>query len=251
METVIIIVFVLGYLAITLEHTLKIDKLIPALVMMAVSWALISFGIDDFQTWFDSSKHALSENFQFLDHDDKMYVLEETLLHHLGKTAEILVFLLGAMTIVEIIAYFNGFSTIKNFIKTKKKSKLLWIFASLAFVLSAIIDNLTATIVLVSLLQKIIKNRKMRLWFAGLIVIAANAGGAFSPIGDVTTTMLWIANKVSTGYLFAYLLLPSVVCMIVPTIIASRLPVFKGYLEIDTSNWLGDPDWIGFIGKKI
>ena len=131
METVIIIVFVLGYLAITLEHTLKIDKLIPALVMMAVSWALISFGIDDFQTWFDSSKHALSENFQFLDHDDKMYVLEETLLHHLGKTAEILVFLLGAMTIVEIIAYFNGFSTIKNFIKTKKKSKLLWIFASL------------------------------------------------------------------------------------------------------------------------
>ena len=236
METVIIIIFVLGYLAITLEHTLKIDKLIPALVMMAVSWALISFGIDDFQTWFDSSKHALSENFQFLDHDDKMYVLEETLLHHLGKTAEILVFLLGAMTIVEIIAYFNGFSTIKNFIKTKKKSKLLWIFASLAFVLSAIIDNLTATIVLVSLLQKIIKNRKMRLWFAGLIVIAANAGGAFSPIGDVTTTMLWIANKVSTGYLFAYLLLPSVVCMIVPTIIASRLPVFKGYLEIDTSN---------------
>ena len=94
METAIIIVFVLGYLAITLEHTLKIDKLIPALVMMAVSWALISFGIDDFQTWFDSSKHALSENFQFLDHDDKMYVLEETLLHHLGKTAEILVFLL-------------------------------------------------------------------------------------------------------------------------------------------------------------
>ena len=107
METVIIIVFVLGYLAITLEHTLKIDKLIPALVMMAVSWALISFGIDDFQTWFDSSKHALSENFQFLDHDDKMYVLEETLLHHLGKTAEILVFLLGAMTIVEIIDYFG------------------------------------------------------------------------------------------------------------------------------------------------
>ena len=235
MEAVIIVVFILGYFAITLEHTLKIDKLIPALIMMAVSWAFISIGIDDFQTWFDSSKHALLENFQLIDHNDKMHILEETLLHHLGKTAEILVFLLGAMTIVEIIAYFNGFSTIKNFIKTKKKSKLLWIFTILAFVLSAIIDNLTATIVLISLLQKIIKDRKMRLWFAGLIVIAANAGGAFSPIGDVTTTMLWIANKVSTGYLFAYLLLPSAVCMVIPTIIASRLPAFRGYIEIDTS----------------
>ena len=123
MEAVIIVVFILGYFAITLEHTLKIDKLIPALIMMAVSWAFISIGIDDFQTWFDSSKHALLDNFQLIDHNDKMHILEETLLHHLGKTAEILVFLLGAMTIVEIIAYFNGFSTIKNFIKTKKKSK--------------------------------------------------------------------------------------------------------------------------------
>ena len=164
-----------------------------------------------------------------------MHILEETLLHHLGKTAEILVFLIGAMTIVEIIAYFNGFSTIKNFIRTKKKTNLLWIFALLAFVLSAIIDNLTATIVLISLLQKIIQDRKMRLWFAGLIVVAANAGGAFSPIGDVTTTMLWIANKVSTGHLFGYLLLPSIVCMLVPTYIASQLSVFKGSLELETN----------------
>ena len=235
MEAVIIIVFITGYLAITLEHSLKIDKLIPALVMMAFSWALISFGIDDFNTWFDSGKHALLSNFEAFGHTEKMHILEETLLHHLGKTAEILVFLIGAMTIVEIIAYFNGFSTIKNFIKTKKKTKLLWIFAVLAFVLSAIIDNLTATIVLISLLQKIIHDRKMRLWFAGLIVVAANAGGAFSPIGDVTTTMLWIANKVSTGHLFGYLLLPSIVCMVVPTFIASRLSVFKGTLEMDTS----------------
>ena len=145
-------------------------------------------------------KHALLSNFEAFGHVEKMHILEETLLHHLGKTAEILVFLIGAMTIVEIIAYFNGFSTIKNFIKTKKKTKLLWIFALLAFVLSAIIDNLTATIVLISLLQKIIHDRKMRLWFAGLIVVAANAGGAFSPIGDVTTTMLWIANKVTTSH---------------------------------------------------
>ena len=234
MEVVIIIVFIAGYLAITLEHSLKIDKLIPALVMMAISWALISFGIDDFTTWFDSGKHALLSNFEAFSHSEKMHIVEESLLHHLGKTAEILVFLIGAMTIVEIIAYFNGFSTIKNFIKTKKKTKLLWIFAVLAFVLSAIIDNLTATIVLISLLQKIIHDRKMRLWFAGLIVVAANAGGAFSPIGDVTTTMLWIANKVSTGHLFGYLLLPSIVCMVVPTFIASRLSVFKGSLELET-----------------
>ena len=163
MEAVIISVFVFGYLAITLEHSLKIDKLIPALVMMAVSWALISFGIDDFTTWFDSGKHALLSNFEVFDHTEKMHILEETLLHHLGKTAEILVFLIGAMTIVEIIAYFNGFSTIKNFIKTKKKSKLLWIFAVLAFVLSAIIDNLTATIVLISILQKIVNQRRSNL----------------------------------------------------------------------------------------
>ena len=235
MEAVIIIVFVIGYLAITLEHSLKIDKLIPALVMMAFSWALISFGIDDFSTWFDSGKHALLRNFEAFEHAEKMHILEETLLHHLGKTAEILVFLLGAMTIVEIIAYFNGFSTIKNFIKTKSKVRLLWIFAVLAFVLSAIIDNLTATIVLISLLQKIIHDQKMRLWFAGLIVIAANAGGAFSPIGDVTTTMLWIANKVTTVNLFAYLLVPSIVCMVVPTFIASQLSVFKGTLELESS----------------
>lgn len=233
METVIILVFVFGYLAITLEHSIKIDKLIPALVMMAISWALISLGIDSFPSWFDSAKHGLVDNFPALGHEDKMHLMEETLLHHLGKTAEILVFLLGAMTIVEIIDYFDGFSTIKGFIKTKKKSKILWIFCGLAFVLSAIIDNLTATIVLISILQKIVKDRSVRIWYAGLIIIAANAGGAFSPIGDVTTTMLWIGNKVSTGYLFGYLFLPSLVCMVVPALIASFLPAFKGDLEME------------------
>lgn len=235
MEAVIILVFVFGYLAITLEHSIKIDKLIPALVMMAISWALISLGIDSFPNWFDSAKHALVDNFPALGHEEKMHLMEETLLHHLGKTAEILVFLLGAMTIVEIIDYFDGFSTIKNFIKTKKKSKILWIFAFLAFILSAIIDNLTATIVLISILQKIVKDRNVRIWFAGLIIIAANAGGAFSPIGDVTTTMLWIGNKVSTGHLFGYLLLPSLVCMLLPTLVASFLPAFKGNLDMDDS----------------
>ena len=233
METIIILVFVFGYLAITLEHNLKIDKLIPALVMMAVCWAIVALGVDSFSSWFDSSKHALVDGFSSLVHEDKMHLVEETLLHHLGKTAEILVFLLGAMTIVEIIDYFDGFSTIKGYVNTKKKKKILWIFAWLAFVLSAIIDNLTATIVLISILQKIVKSREDRIWFAGLIIIAANAGGAFSPIGDVTTTMLWIGDKVSTLMLFKYLFIPSLLCMIVPTFIATYLPAFKGDIESD------------------
>lgn len=233
MEAAIILVFVTGYLAITLEHSIKIDKLIPALVMMAICWALIALGIEGFPQWFDSSSHSLLEGFGSLGSDEKMHMMEETLLHHLGKTSEILVFLLGAMTIVEIIDYFDGFSTIKDFIKTKKKSKILWVFSILAFVLSAIIDNLTATIVLISILQKIVKDRSVRIWFAGLIIIAANAGGAWSPIGDVTTTMLWIGKKVTTGHLIGYLLLPSFLCMAVPTFIASFLPAFKGDLDVE------------------
>ncbi|MUU79604.1 sodium:proton antiporter NhaD [Winogradskyella endarachnes] len=236
METVIILVFVLGYLAITLEHNIKIDKLIPALVMMAISWALISLGIDDFGQWFNSAQHSLMENFGLLPHEEKMHLMEETLLHHLGKTAEILVFLLGAMTIVEIIDYFDGFSTIKNAVKFNSRKKLLWMFAILAFILSAIIDNLTATIVLISILQKIVKERDVRIWYAGLIIIAANAGGAWSPIGDVTTTMLWIGNKVSTGKLLSYLFIPSLLCMVVPTLIASFLKPFKGDLELQESD---------------
>jgi len=233
MESIIIIVFVLGYLAITLEHNLKLDKLIPALIMMAVCWALVALGIDNFTTWFDSANHGLVDGFASMVHDDKLHLVEETLLHHLGKTAEILVFLLGAMTIVEIIDYFDGFSTIKGFIKTKKKTKILWIFSILAFILSAIIDNLTATIVLISILQKIVKNREERIWFAGLIIIAANAGGAWSPIGDVTTTMLWIGNKVSSGMLFVYLFIPSLLCMVVPSFIATFLPAFRGEIDFE------------------
>lgn len=247
METVIILVFVFGYLAITLEHSIKIDKLIPALVMMAICWALIALGLEGFSGWFDSATHGLVEGYSSLPVEDqlnssgeviqrgKLHLMEETLLHHLGKTAEILVFLLGAMTIVEIIDYFDGFSTIKGFVKTKKKTKILWIFSILAFILSAIIDNLTATIVLISILQKIVKDRDMRIWYAGLIIVAANAGGAWSPIGDVTTTMLWIGKKVTTSHLFVYLFLPSVVCMAVPSFIASFLPVFKGQLDVDES----------------
>ena len=233
MESVIIIVFVMGYLAITLEHNLKLDKLIPALIMMAVCWALVALGVDNFSNWFDSANHGLVDGFASMVHDDKMHLVEETLLHHLGKTAEILVFLLGAMTIVEIIDYFDGFSTIKGYVNFKSKKKLLWMFSILAFILSAIIDNLTATIVLISILQKIVKKREDRIWFAGLTIIAANAGGAFSPIGDVTTTMLWIGDKVSTGMLFTYLFIPSLLCMVVPSFIATFLPAFKGDIDFD------------------
>ncbi|MFY0631376.1 MAG: sodium:proton antiporter NhaD [Flavobacteriaceae bacterium] len=233
MESIIIVVFVLGYLAITLEHNLKLDKLIPALAMMAICWAIVALGIDSFSNWFDSSAHSLVDGFSSMDHDSKLHLAEETLLHHLGKTAEILVFLLGAMTIVEIIDYFDGFSTIKGYVKTNSKKKILWIFSILAFILSAIIDNLTATIVLISILQKIVRKREERIWFAGMIIIAANAGGAFSPIGDVTTTMLWIGDKVSTVKLFMYLFIPSLLCMVVPAFIASFLKPFQGTIEME------------------
>ncbi|PKP09050.1 MAG: sodium:proton antiporter [Bacteroidetes bacterium HGW-Bacteroidetes-3] len=231
METIIIVIFILGYLAIALEHNLKIDKLIPALAMMAILWALVAFGIDTFPNWFDSAGHKLIEGFANFSLAERHHLLEETLLHHLGKTAEILFFLLGAMTIVEIIDYFDGFSTIKDFVKTKSKKNLLWIFAGLAFILSSIIDNLTATIVLVTILQKIINDKNTRLWFASLIIIAANAGGAWSPIGDVTTTMLWIGKKVTSAKLMEYLIIPSVVCVVVPVFIASFMKPFKGNID--------------------
>ena len=187
--------------------------------MMAILWAIIAINhMPVFEV--DTNLKQLVPNH-----------IDEILLHHLGKTAEIIIFLLGAMTIVEIIDYFNGFSTIKSFIKTKSKKALLWIFAILAFILSAIIDNLTATIVLITILQKVIADRNTRLWFAGLIIISANAGGAWSPIGDVTTTMLWIANKVTTVKLITYLFIPSMVCVVVPVFVASLLPAFKGEIE--------------------
>ncbi len=225
METIIIIVFLLGYLAITLEHNLKIDKLIPALAMMAILWAIIALAhMDVFEV--NAELRELEPSH-----------IDEILLHHLGKTAEILVFLLGAMTIVEIIDYFDGFATIKGFIRTKSKSKLLWLFSILAFILSAIIDNLTATIVLITILQKVIKDRETRLWFAGMIIITANAGGAWSPIGDVTTTMLWIANKVSASQLVIHVLLPSIVCMIVPVMVATRFKAFQGNIDSDVDTF--------------
>lgn len=220
MEVLIISVFILGYVLITLEHTIKLDKLIPALGMMGILWAIIAL----------NHMEVFDINLELLKLEPAH--IEEVLLHHLGKTAEILVFLLGAMTIVEIIDYFDGFAGIKQVIKTRSKVRILWIFGFLAFILSAIIDNLTATIVLITLLQKLVKDRSLKLWYAGLIIIAANAGGAWSPIGDITTTMLWIGNKVSEINLVKYLIIPSLVCMVVPFLIASRMSIFKGELDV-------------------
>lgn len=239
MEIFIVATFVLGYAAITLEHVLHVDKLIPALIMMAVCWAAIAFGLDSFPNWFDSHHGVLVEGFKNLPlhaegHHaglDKSQWLENTLLHHFGKTSEILFFLIGAMTIVEIIDHFNGFQTFKRVIKTKKKATLLWLVCILGFILSAIIDNLTATIVLITILRKLVKDTELRMWYAGMIIIAANAGGAWSPIGDVTTTMLWMNKKVSAEMLTIYLLLPSIVCMVLPTAIASFLPTFRGQID--------------------
>ena len=220
MEVLIISVFILGYVLITLEHTIKLDKLIPALGMMGILWAIIAL----------NHMEVFDINLELLKLEPTH--IEEVLLHHLGKTAEILVFLLGAMTIVEIIDYFDGFAGIKQVIKTRSKVRILWIFGFLAFILSAIIDNLTATIVLITLLQKLVKDRSLKLWYAGLIIIAANAGGAWSPIGDITTTMLWIGNKVSEINLVKYLIIPSLVCMVVPFLIESRMSIFKGELDV-------------------
>lgn len=219
MENILIFIFILGYLSITLEHSLKIDKLIPALVMMVLMWAVISIGQFDIYTVDEALKILVPANF------------EGTLLHHFGKTAEILIFLVGAMTIVEIIDHFDGFSAIKGFVKTQSKRKLIWVFCIIGFFLSSVIDNLTATIILISILRKIVKSGELRIWYASLIVIAANAGGAWSPIGDITTTMLWISNKVTTVNLIKNLFIPSVVSIFIPAFVSSFLPIFKGNID--------------------
>ncbi len=234
----IIACFVIGYLVIVFEHPLKLDKTVPALIMGALCWALLSIGFQSgLLDVIDTHEHIYSLNEvvgEASGHEVKEGFVN-TLLHHLGKTAEILVFLLGAMTIVELIDLHRGFDILKKWVDTRSKKKLLWILGILAFILSAIIDNLTATIVLVTLVRKLIQNREERLWYVSLVVIAANAGGAWSPIGDVTTTMLWIGGKVSTLGLIEWLVIPSLVCFIVPFTIAGFLKPFKGDITMDVN----------------
>lgn len=229
MEALLILLFAIGYLAIAFEHPLKTDKTVPALIMAVLIWALLSVGF--MQGWFhviDSSGNV----FDFLQGgDNAMEGFEGTLLHHLGTTAEILIFLIGAMSIVEMIDLHHGFDIIKAAVHTKSKRKLLWIVGILGFFLSAVIDNLTATIVLVTIIGKLIPSRKERIWYASLIVLAANSGGAWSPIGDVTTTMLWIGKKLTAPGLIEYVVIPSIVSFVIPFVIASYLPIFRGDIE--------------------
>lgn len=226
MQSAVIIVFILGYLAIAFEHSLRLNKTVPALVMATLCWSLIAVGtLPVFEV--DTALNRL-----------EITSVDSLLLHHLGKTAEILIFLIGAMTIVEIVDMHLGFDTLKAMIKTRNKVKLLWILSVLAFFLSAVIDNLTATIILITLLRKLISNQKERLYYTGVLIIAANAGGAWSPIGDVTTTMLWIAGKVTPGKLIEHVLIPSVFSMVVPVFLASFMPVFKGNLPSNHSKSL-------------
>jgi Na+/H+ antiporter NhaD/arsenite permease-like protein len=209
MAIAIIITFILGYFAIAFEHSININKAASALVTGVLCWT--------FYILFTTDKHLVSHQ----------------LMEQLGEVSGILFFLLGAMTVVELIDAHDGFEVITERIKTKSAVKLLWIISGITFFLSAVLDNLTTTIVIVSLLRKIIDNKEQRLFFVGITVIAANAGGAWSPLGDVTTTMLWIGNQITAAQIIKMLFLPSAVCLLVPLIIISfKLkgaikPVFK------------------------
>ncbi len=199
MNTLLVVVFVLAYVAIALEHPLKVNKSASALMGAGLLWTL----------------YALSG------------IQPEVLSEHLGEslmsTAQIVFFLMGAMTIVEVVDAHDGFDVITSRIKTAQLSSLMWMVGFTTFFLSAILDNLTTTIVMVSLMKKLLDKREDRLFFAGIIIIAANAGGAWTPIGDVTTTMLWIGGQITTVEIMKGLLLPSLVNLVIPLLIVSRM----------------------------
>ncbi|MBL7816232.1 MAG: sodium:proton antiporter NhaD [Saprospiraceae bacterium] len=205
MLTAIIIVFLLGYSAIVFEEYIKINKTASALVTGVLCWTIYMLGKNNVE------------------------LVENELIHHFSEAAQILFFLLGAMTIVEVMDAHDAFDVLVSRIKTRKKATLLWIIGFIAFFLSAVLDNLTTTIVMISFLRKLINDREDRLFMASIVVIAANAGGAFSPIGDVTTTMLWIGGQVTTVKLMEYVFLPSLVCLVAPLAFVSLK--MKGVFE--------------------
>ena len=198
MITTIVLMFVLGYVCIALEHKIKIDKAAFALLMCGAIWTVLSV---------------------FSGKAD----IEGELVSYLGDTCETLIFLIGAMTIVDLIDTHGGFSIITDHITTRDKRRLLWLLAFITFFMSAVLDNMTTTIIMVMMLRRLIADQRERWIFTGVIVIAANSGGAWSPIGDVTTIMLWMRGNVTAGALSAYLLLPCLVSMIIPAALASRL----------------------------
>lgn len=229
----IISIFILGYLFITLEHSVKVNKAATALITGVLCWTVFSL--------FTNDKHGIAEE----------------LIEHLGELSGILFFLLGAMTIVELIDSHNGFDIITRKITQSNKRKLLWIISFITFFLSAVLDNLTTTIVMVSLIRKIIKDPEDRLFFAGMIVISANAGGAWSPIGDVTTTMLWIGGQITPLTIILKLIVPSLICLAAPLLVLSfRLKGDAERPQVDTENTVnslttGQQSFILFSGVII
>lgn len=196
MIPILLIIFVLGYLCIALEHRFKVDKAAVALVMFGLIWAVYAFC---------SGGHAVADE----------------LMEHLGTTCETLIFLIGAMTIVDLIDMHGGFYVITQRIKSRNKFKLLWLIAGIAFFMSAVLDNLTTTIVMIMMLRKIVAKESDRWIFSAMVVIAANSGGAWSPIGDVTTIMLWMRGNITTVPLVSYLILPCIVSLLIPLLVTS------------------------------
>ena len=182
MYILMIVAFIIGYFLIALEHPLKIDKAASAVLTGVVCWTLLVIGQESI------FPNLVEEHF-----------IDENLLHHVGEIAEILFFLLGAMTIVELVDAHEGFEVVTNRIKTTNRVKLLWVICIVTFFFSAVLDNLTTSIVMAALLRKLMTKKENLWFFAGMVVIAANAGGAWSPIGDVTTIMLWIGGQITAG----------------------------------------------------
>ena len=240
MEIFLIIIFIVGYLAIAFEHPIKIDKAASALVMGGIIWGALALGIDElvtkefltefyekFKTKFNSLKEL---GFYSSDEYAKpIKFLKYELSHHLVDIGEILFFLLAAMTIVELVDSHQGFSIITDKITTKRKVPLMWILCVISFFFSAVLDNLTTSIVMAALISKMIKDKKDLWMFAGMIIISANAGGAWSPMGDVTTIMLWVGGQVTAWNIIYSIFIPSLVCMIVPLVYISFK--LKGSIE--------------------
>lgn len=214
MYTLIALIFVIGYLAIALEHPLHINKAASALVTGVLIWVMIMVGQHELFPGGDHGGHT---------------AITGHLLEHLGDIASILFFLMGAMTIVELIDAHEGFRVITDRIKGTNKVSLMWVLSIITFFLSAALDNMTTAIVVCALLRKLIRDKNDLWTFAGMVIIAANAGGAWSPIGDVTTIMLWIGGQVTAGNIVAKLILPSLVCLVLPLIWFTF--TFKGTIQ--------------------
>lgn len=264
MYTLMVVVFVLGYIAIALEHNIKVDKAASALFIGVVTWTLYMIGAEsilniDFSLSVNEilkTGKPLLTNLQEYFADHKSYesntpevvshFIVHELEHHLVEISQILFFLLGAMTIVELIDAHEGFTVITNRIKTTKKVTLLWLLCIVAFFFSAALDNLTTAIVMSALLKKLIKNKEDLWLFGGMIIISANAGGAWSPIGDVTTIMLWIGGQVTAANIIIKVIAPSMVCMLVPLGVLSF--TLKGHIQ--TPDDLDEDDNIHISHKQ-